>query len=236
MMSQTNMAVNAASFAMDVQVHEIFFTNSHLFQNQPDYGIVSYQILLGMAQLFALLADSQVHSVGSCHRWKETRSPWIVTPYTDITASIEPADRSSRYNLLRRRSDNQDLVTQVCVSYSTKGTDDLMHLPAFRSSSTSLAPKMSVLIVTNEWHRVMIPWSTTRTNHKDWIPSIPRVNASHPPSRARLGWQLGLSSSNPLELKASLSSLHMLVQHGWILCVSLTGNNCDTVLLMSLVP
>jgi hypothetical protein len=129
----------------------------------------------------------------SYSRWKETRSPWIVTPYTDITASIEPADQSSRYNLLRRRSDNPDFVTQVCVSYSTKGkgTDTLMHFPAFRSLSTSLAPKMSVLIVTNEWHRAMIQWSTTRTNHEDWTPSFPWVNASHPPSprgRARQGW------------------------------------------------
>ncbi len=73
---------------------------------------------------------TQVHSAGSCHRWNLTRSPWIVTPYTCITASIEPADRSSRYNLLRCRSDNQDLHTQVCVSYSMKGADTLMHLPA----------------------------------------------------------------------------------------------------------
>jgi hypothetical protein len=43
-------------------------------------------------------------------------------PHTCIAASIEPADWSSRYNLLRRRSDNPDLHTQVCLSHSTKGS------------------------------------------------------------------------------------------------------------------
>jgi hypothetical protein len=56
------------------------------------------------------------------------------------------------------------------------------------SSSQALPPKMSVLIVTNVWHRVIIPW----TNHEDWTPpSVPRVKPSHPPpprGRAQLGW------------------------------------------------
>ncbi len=91
------------------------------------------------------------------------------------------------------------------MSYSTKGTDTLMHLPAFWSSSTSLAPKMSVLIVTNEWHRVMIPWSTTRTNHEDWTPSIPE---STPvillPLGVRLGWVVAQAQQlQPLELKGA---------------------------------
>jgi hypothetical protein len=84
-----------------------------------------------------------------------------------------------------------------------------------RSSSQALAPKMSVLIVSNEWHKVMIPWS--RTNHKDCTPSIPQVNTSHPPPPAGGGGLFGLTGVvaraqqlQTVELKgASLSSLHL---------------------------
>jgi hypothetical protein len=92
-----------------------------------------------------------------------------------------------------------------------------MHLPAYQV--VVLASKMPVLIVTNEWHRVMILWSTTMTDHEDWTPSVPPVNAG---LLLPLGVQFKWQQLQPVELKASLSSLH-LVQHGWILCVSLTS-------------
>ncbi len=57
-----------------------------------------------------LTCDTNITPWCNCTgRWKKTRSPWIVTSYTNITDSIEPADRSSRCNL----------VTQVLVRYRT---------------------------------------------------------------------------------------------------------------------
>jgi hypothetical protein len=45
-----------------------------------------------------------------------------------------------------------------------------MHLPASRGwRLRSWHPRKTELIVTNEWQRVMIMWSTTRTNYKNRI-------------------------------------------------------------------
>jgi hypothetical protein len=66
---------------------------------------------------------TDVHSAGSCYRWLETRSPWIVTPCTVyITAIIEQADRSSRYDLLRCQRDYLDLVTPLMYTLIDTGS------------------------------------------------------------------------------------------------------------------
>jgi hypothetical protein len=134
-----------------------------------------------------------VHSAGSCHRWNEARSPWIVTPYTCITASIEPADRSSKYNHLHRRSYNPNLHSQVCVSYCTKGTYTLKNVPASRAGRRPRlwCPRcpysLSPMSGTGLWFRGLRPGPTTMTGPRR--PPSQSQSSSFPyRGRARLGW------------------------------------------------
>ncbi len=125
-----------------------------------------------------------------------------------FTAIVEPADRSSRYNLICCQRDYLDLFTQALLRYRRKGTDTLMRP---RSSSQALAPKMSVLIVTNEWHRVMIPWSMTRTNREDCNPRPPEsmppppLPSSPPPPDSTVSEDAGIDPSIQLRLRHWLS-------------------------------